>query len=170
MEALYLPADHLAEVPVQRATLAGARPLYDPQGIARDWLDTVDQRLAHPPAWTTELAYSRFDLTQTLRTMKALAMSSPDTLVLLRGHLVTELMAYWFRQHRVWAPSLRRQLDALASTDPDVYFRLAACLQAREPQDIVDRCQAAWVAIAGPDGTPLGPFASAPRQPLGGSR
>ncbi len=166
VEALYLPADRLAEVPGHRATLAGARPLYDPDGIARAWLHAVNQRLADPPAWTTELAYSRFELTQALRTMEWIATSDPDTLVLLRGHWVTELMTYWFRRHRIWAPTLRRQLGVLAAEDPEAHALLTGCLQAREPQNIVNRCREAWTAIVGGDGTALEPFASSPPSPL----
>lgn len=169
VEAIYLPAHSLADEPVHRATLSGARPLYDPDGIARGWLEAVRRRLAHPPAWAAELGYSRFELAQALKTMEWTALRDPDTLVLLRGHFVTALMAYRFRQRRLWAPTLRRQLPRIASEEPDLYPLLTACLRAQQPQDIVDRCREAWTALAGDGGTALAPFTSSPPWPLQGS-
>lgn len=165
VEVVYLPADQVSRWPVARATMAGARPLHDPDGIARQWLDSLAERLAHPPSWTTELAYGRFELTQMLRTMAWEAARDPATLVLLRGQFVTALIAYRLRQRGVWAPTLRRQLRAVADHDPDAHPWLAACLKAHNPADIVARCQAAWAALAGP-GLPLDALDHAPRWPL----
>ncbi len=165
VEVLYLAASQLSRWPVTRATMAGARPLYDPDGLAGEWLASIAERLAHPPTWATELAYGRFELTQTLRILEWVASRGPDTLVLLRGQFVADLTAYRLRQRGVWAPTLRRQLRAVADHDPDAHAWIAACLRAHEPADIVARCQAAWAALAGP-GPGLEPLGQAPRWPL----
>lgn len=169
VEAVYLPLADCQRRPLPRptrATMASARILFDPDGVAADWLATVAQALALPPAFATQQAYSRFDIEQLLATMAGLAAEDPDTVVLLRGYFVAEVMGFCFRRARSWAPTLRRQLSHLAAIHPPAHTLLTAALRATTASEIVRCCRLVVAEVVAPIAPGLPDFASAPRWPL----
>lgn len=164
-EVLYLPAAALDRRPIQRATLRGARILWDPDHVAAERLARVASVLAKPPPPDpTQAAYGRWDLAQSLRTMAWLAGHDPASLLLMRGRFVEELLAHVFRLESVWPPTVRRQLPVLADRRPDAYRLICACLEAVEPDAIVQRAEEAFAALVA--GDPPRELGSAPLLPL----
>jgi len=170
VEAVYLPIAPLRHDPhprPSRATMAGARILYDPDGLAAGWLAKLSPALASPPpAFSAQQAYSRFEIEQLLATITGLADEDPDLAVLLRGYFVAEVMGYCWRRARSWPPTLRRQLPALATVHPRAHTLLRAALRATTPSEIVRRCRAVFDEIVAPADPDLPDFAAAPLWPL----
>jgi hypothetical protein len=165
VEAIYLPADGLDHLRARRATMAGARVLYDADGTAAAWLDRQSAVFAGPvPEAPADTAYGRFDMAQLLRNMEAEVTRDPAVSRLLAAHFATRLMEHVFRRHGAWAPTLRRQLPRLHCLDPAAAALVSACLTAPTPQSQAAACRRAWEALA--DAQALPSFATAPIHPL----
>lgn len=155
VEVLYLPVAKALAAPIRRSTLAGARILYDPAAVAAAWLarlQTEFERPYHPDA--ADAAYARWDLGQGLRALEASAAA--DDVVnarYLRGVWVGDLVAYVLASRGVWAPTRRRQLEALRTCDEAAHRLVAACLAAHTCAAVAAACRRAFGALIGPTGT-----------------
>ena len=153
IEVDYLPVRAAGRGAVRRATLAGAKILYDPDGVARAWLDEIGTQWLEPyPISPAERAYGRWDLAQSLRTLRTLEEQKQGlALLYLRNLFVQELVEYALKNAGVWVPSPRRQLQALATADPDALHLVAEALAAKEPVALVAACEAAYRKLVGMD-------------------
>jgi predicted nucleotidyltransferase len=153
VEILYLPIPPPTEPP-RRATVRGARILYDPDSLAAAWLSRLRSAWEKGPASSSALAaYRRWEAVQGLRTLEWLASRGADAEAALVGRrLVEDLLLEVFERHGRWPPSLHRQLTELEGIDPASAAMLRRCLTATRASDIHEACrlavQSLWGSLA----------------------
>ena len=167
VEVLYTPIARALEAPVRRATVAGARVLYDPDGVAALWLCGLAGRFERPYSLDAARAlYEPWNLGQALAALEAAAAAGDRVGVgYLRGLWLGDLVAYLLARRGVWAPARRRQLAALRQCDEAAYLEVAACLDAGAGTAAVAACRQAFGHLVGESPTP--PLAEAALVPLG---
>lgn len=150
IEILYLPLEMAKKAPVHQATFHQARPLWDPEGIGAAWLETQEAIVGSPRAVSdTEVAYVRWDLAQSLETLHYLAARDRVAFLYSRNHWVQVLVTAVFARAGVWAPTVRRQMGALAEQFPALYPLVVQCLEADTPKGAAEACRRALHAVYG---------------------
>jgi predicted nucleotidyltransferase len=150
VELVYIPIPPPSEQP-RRATLFGARILYDPDGLAEAWLSRFRSVWEEGPMSSPALAaYRRWDAEQGLRTLEWLASRGADAeAALVSRHLVEDLLLELFERHGRWPPSLHRQLTELEGIDAASAAMLRRCLTATQAGDIHQACRLAVQSLWG---------------------
>ncbi len=167
VEALYTPIAYTLEAPVRRATLDGARVLYDPDGVAAAWLARLRRVFARPFRDDgAHGAYARWDLGQGLSAMEAAAAQGDGAAALyLRGAWLADLVEYVLAARGCWAPTRRRQMAALRECDERAFWIVEACLAAAPGDAAMSACRHAFEELVGAVSLP--PLAVAPCWPAG---
>jgi predicted nucleotidyltransferase len=168
VEVVYTPVAHALEAPARRATLAGARILYDPDGVAGPWLRRLAGRFGQPYRMdAAEAMHDPWDLGRRLLALEtAAATGDTANIAYLRGIWLGDLVAYLLARRGRWAPARRRQLAALRQCDEYAYQEVAACLDAGGGTAAVAACRRALEDLVGEaTGAPLAEASLFPLEP-----
>lgn len=151
IEVFYNPLERARSAPIRRATLQGAKVLFDPEDVFTPWLSSLQARFDEPPPVSkAQLEYARWGLAHWLETMTWLASSSDRTTFwYVCSHWLDELVGYLYDAAGVWTPNIRRQLDGLDELHPNARDLIGAVQQATDPETAVAACKVAHRALVG---------------------
>lgn len=138
IEILLMPMTILAGQTPSRATLQGARILFDLDGQMQALTQRLDVLFKSPrPVPDARLAYAQWEIQHGLATLAWMARHADKLAVLdYRDAWASEVMEYLFLSRGIWPPTRRRRAAVLKTGWPGIEQDFEELLASSDPTDI----------------------------------